>query len=283
MSMSMIGELKYFLGLQITQLPHGIFIYQEKYTKELLKKYNMESTKAKDTTMASTCQLDKDDKGKSVNETTYRGIIGSLLYLTASRPDILFSTFLCAHFQSSPKESHVNAIKGIFRYLNGTSNLGLFYPSSSLLQLNGFCDADFAGSKTDGKSTSGTCHFIGDSLVAWSSKKQNCVALSITEAEYISAALACSQSIWMKNCFVDLGVMCKGCKLMCDNTSAINLAKNPITHSRSKHIDIKHHFLRDKVLQNEISLEYIRTEDQVADIFTKPLGTERFITLRRKL
>ena len=131
----------------------------------------MESTKAKDTPMAMTCQLNKDENGKNVNESTYRGMIGSLLYLTASRPDILFSTCLGAHFQSMPKESHVTIVKQIFRYLNGSSNLGLFYPHSSLLMLNGFCDADVVGSKTDRKSTSGTCHYIGESVIAWSSKK----------------------------------------------------------------------------------------------------------------
>ena len=129
--------------------------------------------------------------------------------------------------------------------------------------------------------SSGTCHYIGDSLVARSSKNQNFVCLLTTEDEYISTALACLQSIWMRNCFVDLGVICSDCKLFCDNTSAINLAKNPIPHYRSQ--DIKHHFLCDKVLHDEIILEYIRIEDQVADIFTKPLGIERFLTVKRKL
>ncbi|KAH9743236.1 hypothetical protein KPL70_003240 [Citrus sinensis] len=185
--MSMMGELKYFLGLQIKQNEEGIFINQAKYVKYLLKRFGYDNGTAKSTPMSTTIKLDKDEKGKEVDIKTYRGMIGSLLYLTASRPDIMFSVCLCARFQSCPKESHMLAVKRIFRYLIGTINLGLWYPRRTHIDLTCYSDADFAGYKVDRKSTSGICHFLGHSLVSWFSKKQNSVALSTTEAEYIVA------------------------------------------------------------------------------------------------
>ncbi|KAH9716551.1 hypothetical protein KPL71_021497 [Citrus sinensis] len=186
--MSMMGELKYFLGLQIKQNEEGIFINQAKYVKDLLKRFGYDNGTAKSTPMSTTIKLDKDEKGKEVDIKIYRGMIGSLLYLTASRPDIMFSVCLCARFQSCPKESHMLAVKFIFRYLIGTINLGLWYPRGIHIDLTCYSDADFAGYKVDRKSTSGTCHFLGHSLVSWFSKKQNSIALSTTEAEYIAAA-----------------------------------------------------------------------------------------------
>ncbi|RVW82865.1 Retrovirus-related Pol polyprotein from transposon RE1 [Vitis vinifera] len=185
--MSMMGELNYFLGLQIKQLKEGTFINQAKYIKDLLKRFNMEEAKVMKTPMSSSIKLDMDEKGKSIDSTMYRGMIGSLLYLTASRPDIIYSVCLCARFQSCPKESHLSAVKRILRYLKGTMNIGLWYPKGDNFELIGFSDADFAGCRVERKSTSDTCHFLGHSLVSWHSKKQNSVALSTAEAEYIAA------------------------------------------------------------------------------------------------
>ncbi|RVW50731.1 Retrovirus-related Pol polyprotein from transposon RE1 [Vitis vinifera] len=192
--MSMMGELNYFLGLQIKQLKEGTFINQAKYIKDLLKRFNMEEAKVMKTPMSSSIKLDMDEKGKSIDSTMYRGMIGSLLYLTASRPDIMYSVCLCARFQSCPKESHLSAVKRILRYLKGTMNIGLWYPKGDNFELIGFSDVDFAGCRVERKSTSGTCHFLGHSLVSWHSKKQNSVALSTAEAEYIAAGLCCAQS-----------------------------------------------------------------------------------------
>ncbi|RVW76309.1 Retrovirus-related Pol polyprotein from transposon RE1 [Vitis vinifera] len=147
----------------------------------------MEEAKTIKTPMSSSIKLDMDEKGKPVNSTMYRGMIGSLLYLTASRPDIMYSVCLCARFQSCPKESHLSAVKRILRYLKGTMDIGLWYPKGDNFELIGYSDADFAGCKVERKSTSGTCHFLGHSLVSWHSKKQNSVALSTAEAEYIAA------------------------------------------------------------------------------------------------
>jgi len=154
---SMMGELKFFLGIQINQSKDGVSVHQSKYTKELLKKFKLEDCKEMNTLMHPTYTLSKEDQRSKVDQKLYRGMIGSPLYLTASRPDILFSVCLCARFQSDPRESHLTAVKRIFRYLTGTTNLGLLYKKSSDYKLVGFCDADYAGDRIERKSTSGNC------------------------------------------------------------------------------------------------------------------------------
>ena len=281
--MSMMGELNFFLGLQVRQMKEGIFVSQSKFSKELLKKYDMSDAKEISTPMATATKLDKDEQGKAVNETMYRGMIGSLLYLTASRPDIMFAVCLCARFQACPKESHLKAVKRILRYVKGTIDFGLWYPKSSHFDLIGYSDADFAGCTLDRNSTSGTCHFLGPCLTSWSSKKQNSVALSTAEAEYVAVGNCVAQVLWMKQTLEDFGVLCDHIPVLCDNTSAINIAKNPIQHSRTKHIEIRHHFIRDHVSKGNIALDFVGTNDQLADIFTKPLADAQFCKIRREL
>uniref|UniRef100_A0A3Q7XZQ9 Uncharacterized protein LOC113786557 n=1 Tax=Cicer arietinum TaxID=3827 RepID=A0A3Q7XZQ9_CICAR len=281
--MSMMGKLNYFLGVHIKQLEHGIFINQAKYCKELLKKFEIENCKESTTPMGSGTYVDKDASGISIDISKYRGMIGSLLYLTASRPNIMFSVCLCARFQADPKESHLVAVKRIMKYLKGTTNVGLWYPKGSICSLVGYSDSDYAGCKTDRKSTSGTCHVLGNALVSWSCKKQACVALSTAEAEYIAAGSCCAQILWLKQQLHDYGVDLGCIPLRCDNTSAINISKNPIMHSRTKHIDIRHHFLRDHVLKGNVEVTFVDTHNQLADIFTKPLPKDSFYKIRREL
>ena len=188
-------------------------------------------------------------------------MIGSLLYLSSSRPDIMFSVCMCARFQSNPKQSHLSAVKRIIRYLLGIINIGLWYPKNSTCNLIGYSDSDFAGSKTDRKSTSGTCHFIGSTLVSWHSKKQNNVALSTAEVEYIFVGSCYAQILWMKLQLYDYGILLDHIPIRCDNTSAINLSKNPVQHSRTKHKEIRHHFLRDHVQKGDCVLEFVDTKN----------------------
>jgi len=157
------------------------------------------------------------------DSTKYRGLIGSLLYLIASRSDIQFGVCLCARFQSNPNESNFKAAKRILKYLKGTTNVGLWYPNESNIVLSGLSYSDYAGCKLDRKSTSGTCHLLGLSLISWNSKKQACVALSTVEVEYIAIGHACAQSIWLKHQLMDYGIKLEMVPLYCDNTSAINL------------------------------------------------------------
>jgi hypothetical protein len=282
-AMSMMGELKFFLGFQVKQLRGGTFINQAKYIQDMLKRFDMVDAKPMKTPMPTNGQLDLDPNGKDVDQKVYRSMIGSLLYLCASRPDIMLSVCMCARFQSAPKESHYMAVKRILRYLVHTPNLGLWYPKGSSFKLVGYSDSDWAGDKVDRKSTSGSCQFLGRSLVSWSSKKQNCVSLSTAEAEYIAAGSCCAQLLWMRQTLMDYGVKFDKVPLLCDNESAIKIADNPVQHSRTKHIDIRHHFLRDHVAREDIELFHVGTEKQLADIFTKPLDEARFRELRHEL
>ncbi|XP_020225488.1 uncharacterized protein LOC109807382 [Cajanus cajan] len=182
--MNMMGELKFFLGLQIVQSKEGIKIHQTKYTKELLQKFKKEDAKPMKTPMHPSTTLGLDEESPDVDSTMYRGMVGSLLYLTASRPDIMFSVYVCARFQVRPKEVHLQAVKRILRYLKGTPNLGISFYRSQKFSLLGYCDADYAGDKWERKGTSGGCHFLGCCLVSWTSKRQSTIALSTCEAEY---------------------------------------------------------------------------------------------------
>nr|AAS98452.2 putative polyprotein [Oryza sativa Japonica Group] len=281
--MSMIRELSFFLGLQIKQLKDGTFVSQTKYIKDLLKRFSLEDAKPIKTPMATNGHFDLDEGGKPVDLKLYRSMIGSLLYLTASRPDIMFSVCMCARFQAAPKECHLVAVKRILRYLKHSCTIGLWYPKGAKFKLVGYSDSDYAGCKVDRKSTSGSCQMLGRSLVSWSSKKQNSVDLSTAEAEYVSAGSYCAQLLWMKQTLLDYGISFTKTTLLCDNDSAIKIANNPVQHSRTKHIDIRHHFLRHHVAKCDIVISHIRTEDQLADIFTKPLDETHFCKLRNEL
>jgi hypothetical protein len=281
--MSMMGELKFFLSFQIKQLKDGTFIRQTKYTNDMLKKFYMNNAKRIKTPMPSNGHLDLNEEGKSIDQKVYRSMIGSLLYLCASRPDIMLSVCMCARFQANSKECHLMAVKKIFRYLVHTPNLGLWYPKGSTFDLLGYSDSDYAGCKVDRKSTSGTCQFLGRSLVSWSSKKQNSIALCTVEAEYVAAGAYCAQLLWMRLTLRDFGCEFIKVPLLCDNESAIKLANNSVNHSRTKHIDIRHHFLRDHKAKGDIALSHVSTDKQLADIFTKPLDELRFCALRSEL
>jgi hypothetical protein len=237
--MSMMGKLRFFLGLQIKQSKEGTFVHQVKYTKDIVRKFKMEDSKAMTTPMSTTTALDADEEGEHVDQKEYRSMIGSLLYLMVTRPDIQFSECLCTHFQASLRTSHRQVVKRIFRYLHHTPDFGLWYSVSSSLALHGFSDAYFAGCRLDRKSTSGTCQFLGSSLVSWSSRIQSSVAQSTTEAEYVVTASCCSQLIWITYNISDFGEEYTHVPLQCDSTSAISVAKNPVLHSKTKHIEMR--------------------------------------------
>ncbi|GJT95818.1 retrovirus-related pol polyprotein from transposon TNT 1-94, partial [Tanacetum coccineum] len=280
--MSMMGELTYFLSFQIKQDFKGISICLEKYVKDLLKKYDLADCASVKCPMLPPNNLGPDESGVSVNETLFRGMIGSLMYLTASRPDIQFSTCLCARYQANPKESHLVAVKRIFRYLKGTPNLGLWYPKGSGFDLKAYSDSDYAGCNLDRKSTSGGCQILGGKLVCWSAKKQSSVAMSSAEAEYVAAG-CCAQVLWIKSQLADYDVLYDKVPIFCDNTSVIAISNNPVLHSRTKHIDIRYHFIRDHILKGDIELHFVPTDLQLADIFTKPLAEPSFTRLVAEL
>eukprot|EP00253_Pinus_taeda_P022752 PITA_22752 len=236
------------------------------------------------TPMVTGCSLSANDESAAVHQPTYRSMIGSLLYLTGTRPDIMHAVGIVGRFQANPKETHLHAVKRIFKYLQGTQNYGLWYPRDTDLTLHAYTDADWAGSVDDRKSTSGGAFFMGSRLVSWFSKKQSSIALSTAEAEYVAAASCCTQLLWMMQTLQDFQITCTPpIPILCDNTSAISISKIPVMHSKTKHIPINYHFLREQVLEQKVKLEYVSSKEQVADIFTKPLPKETFEYLRQQL
>ncbi|KAI3771852.1 hypothetical protein L6452_03023 [Arctium lappa] len=224
-----------------------------------------------------------DLSGKAVDLKTYRGMIGSLMYLTTSRPNIMFSTCLCARYQASPKESHLSAVKRIFRYLKGTANLGLWYPKDTSFELIAYSDADHAGCMLDRKSTSGHIQFLGDKLVSWTWKKQLCVSTSTTEAEYVSAASCFSQVLWIRTQLRDYGFIYNKIPIYCDSKNAIAISTNPVQHTKTKHIDVRYYFVKDNAEKGTVELYFVNTDYQLAALFTKPLDEKRFNFLISKL
>ncbi|GJU57703.1 retrovirus-related pol polyprotein from transposon TNT 1-94 [Tanacetum coccineum] len=225
--MSMMGELNFFLELLIKQMEYSIFFNQSKYIKEMLKKFDLEDSKPMKTPMSSDTKLTKDEECKLVDSTEYRGMIGSLLYLTASRSDIMFSVCLCARFQEDPKTSHLEAVKRIFHYIKGTMHLGLWYPKGTDIETVLYSDYDHAKDYVDRKCTSGICTFVGCCLTSWFSKKQTALAISTTEAEYVSAGKACQQALWMKQALIDYDVRLDDVPIISSSTA--------LNHSSSSH------------------------------------------------
>ncbi|GKE45538.1 hypothetical protein Tco_1472822 [Tanacetum coccineum] len=226
----------------------GIFYNQSKYIKEMLKKFGLEDSKPMKTPMSLDTKLTKDEECESVDSTKYRGMIGSLLYQTASRPDIMFSVCLFARFQEDPKTSHLEAVKHFFLYIKGTTHLGLWYPKGTSIETVVYADSDHAGDYVDQKSTS---------------------------AEYISARKACQQALWMKQALIDYDIRLNDVSIMYGPKGAIDLRKNLVQHSQTKHIKIRHHFLWDIV-----RLKKVPSKDNIADILAKPLKRESFDYLR---
>nr|KYP74060.1 Copia protein [Cajanus cajan] len=227
--------------------------------------------------------LGLDEDSLVVDSTMYRGMVGSLLYLTTSRRDIMFSVWVCAKFQVRPKKVHLQAIKHIFRYLKGTTNLGISFYRSQNFSLLGYCDADYAGDKWERKSTSGGCHFLGHYLVSWTSKRQSTITLSTYAVEYVIVGQCLMQLLWIKHQLEDYDIYESSIHVLYDNTVVISISKNLVLHSRTKHIEIKHHFIRDHVQKGTFDLVYVKTEEQLADIFTKPLLEDRYIWLRDRI
>jgi hypothetical protein len=250
----------------------------------MLKRFQMEDSKPVGTPMVTRCKLSKDDDSLDVDQSSYRSMIGSLMYITTSRPDIMHDVGMVGRYQAAPKQSHLQAIKRIFRYLKETMTYGMWYPRNQNLQLTSYSDEDWENCVDERKSTSGGAFFLGDSLVAWLSKKQGSISLSTTEAEYIAAATCCTQVLWMIQTLADLEVKYTApIPIHCDNTSAISVSKNPIFHSKTKHIPIKYHFLREQVTNQIVQVNYIPTTEQIADIFTKPLAKTPLEYLRQNL
>nr|GEX02848.1 ribonuclease H-like domain-containing protein [Tanacetum cinerariifolium] len=217
-----------------------------------------------------------DQNGTPVDATKYCSMIGALMYLTSSRQDIVHATCLCTRYQAKPTEKHLKEVKRIFLYLRGTINTGLWYTKDYGFELTGFSDADYAGDKDTFESTSSEAQFLGEKLVSWSLKKQDCTVLSTAEAKYVSLSACCAQVLWMRTQLTDYGFHFKKIPIYCDSKSAIAISCNLVQHSRTKHIAVRYHFIKKHVVKGTIELYFVKTEYQLDDIFTKALPTDRF-------
>ncbi|KAM0029839.1 putative RNA-directed DNA polymerase [Helianthus debilis subsp. tardiflorus] len=282
--MTDIGVLNYFLGLEVNQQSKGTFLSQQKYARDLLRRFGMQQCKPVSTPMNANDKLQREDGGAAADEFMFRSLVGGLIYLTHTRPDITFAVGVVSRYMHKPSVHHMGAARRILRYIAGTMNMGLWYERAEHVILVGYTDSDWAGSIDDRKSISASVFSVGSAAVTWSSKKQDIVALSTTEAEYVSATAAACQATWMRKILIELGLEQEGAtRIFCDNTSAVFLSKNQAYHNRSKHIDTRFHFIRNLVEGRQIEVQPCTSQEQVADILTKPLGTEDFMYLRGKL
>ena len=264
---------------------NSIWIGQPAYTKNLLKSYGMQDSNPVNTPADANYKLQPaTNQDEPLNQTQYQSAVGSLMYLSVnSRPDIAFSVNSLARFNSNPRKEHWSALKRVLRYLNGMINHGLIYKQGGAKHFVGYSDADWAGDLSDRKSTSGYVFMLSGGPVSWSSRKQKCVALSTAKAEYVALSAAVQECMWLRQLEAELSYdNDRPTVIFEDNQSTIAMAKNPQFHGRAKHIDIRHHFVREQLAHGTIQLEYCPTTEMTADIFTKGLNGERFKTLREK-
>jgi len=285
-SMSDLGFLSYYLGIEVKQDGNGITLCQSSYAAKILEGAGMRNCNSCETPMECRLKLSKLKSGDPINPTEYRSIIGSLRYIVNTRPDLAFAVGVVSRYMEAPGKEHWAAVKHILRYLKGTMGYGCKYERGAELKpiLVGYSDSDYAGDPEDRKSTTGIGYFLGSSLVTWASQKQRIVALSSCEAEYVAAAAAACQGIWLNRLIADmLGTKEMTVKLLMDNMSAIALSKNPVHHDRSKHIDTRYHFLRECIEEGKVEVDHVGTAEQLADLFTKSLGRVKFVELRSAL
>ncbi|GAU29238.1 hypothetical protein TSUD_362280 [Trifolium subterraneum] len=286
-ALKQLGEVDYFLGIQVQHNKSGgLLLHQSTYIKDLLSKTNMENCKPIGSPMVNSCRLSKFGTDAMTDASLYRSTVGALQYATLTRPDIAYSVNKVCQFMSHPLESHWKAVKRILRYLKGTINHGLLlHPSTSSppFSLRAYSDADWATDQDDRRSTSGSCIYFGPNLVSWSSKKQQLVARSSTEAEYRSMANTTAELLWIQSLLQELQVPFHTPTLLCDNISAVALAHNPILHSRTKHLELDIHFVREKVTSKQLNVKHVSAIDQLADPLTKPLSPSNYAAIRTKL
>jgi hypothetical protein len=282
--MSDLGLLHYYLGLEVTQSEAGITVCQSAYAAKILESAGLAGCHPSHTPMEPRLKLSKQSAAPRVDPTMYRSIVGSLRYLVNSRPDLAYSVGYVSRFMEAPTTEHLAAVKRVLRYVAGTLQFGCCYRRKQEAQLVGYSDSDLAGDVDTRKSTTGVVFFLGGNVITWQSQKQRVVALSSCEAEYIAGATAACQGVWLARLLAELkGEEAGTFSLNIDNQSAVALSKNPVFHDRSKHIDVKYHYIRECVEENRVQLQSIGTVEQLADICTKALGRERFCELRSKL
>jgi len=267
-----LGQLKYFLGIEVARSPKGIVLSQRKYVLDLLNETGMLGCRPASTPMDPNHKLCAESC-HSINKEKYQRLVGRLIYLCHTRPDISYVVSVVSRYMHDPRSGHLDVVYRILRYLKSSPGKGLMFKSHGHLNIEGYCDADWASCLDDRRSTSGYCVFVGGNLVSWRSKKQSVVSRSTAEAEYRAMSLVVSEMLWVKNLLSELNVLRKGpLRVWCDNISSINIANNPIQHDRTKHVEIDRFFIKEKLDDGTIELRYVNSGGQIADSLTKGLG-----------
>jgi hypothetical protein len=279
-----LGDLHYFLGIEVLKLNSGLLLSQRRYIMDLLKKTNMHEAKPITSPMASSSVLSAFSGDPMEDPSLYHSTVGSLQYLSLTRPDLSFAVNRVCQFMHRPLKPHWQAVKRILRYLQYTLSHGLLLHRSSSNVLQAYSDADWAGCPDDRHSTSAYCVFLGSNLVSWSSRKQPAVSRSSTEAEYKAVANATAELLWIQALLQELGVRTSSPPtLWCDNIGATYMSVNPVFHARTKHVEIDFHFVRDRVADKSLVVRFVPSSDQLADVLTKPLVSAKFQQLCFKL
>ncbi|XP_057532984.1 uncharacterized mitochondrial protein AtMg00810-like [Amaranthus tricolor] len=283
-AMKDLGSLNYFLGIRVTKHKGGLFLSQRKYAKEIIERAGMGSCKPSLSPVDTKSKVSATTGGPYADPTKYRSLVGALQYLTFTRPDISYAAQqICLHMHD-PRDAHMNALKRIIRYVQGTLHLGLHLYPSSIANIVSYTDADWGGSSDTRRSTSGYCVYLGDNLISWSSKRQPTLSRSNAEAEYRGVDNVVSESCWIRNLLLELHCpVRKATMVYCDNISAIYLFGNRVQHQRTKHIEIDIHFVREKVARGEVRVRHVPSRYQIADIFTKGLPLILFADFRTSL
>ncbi|KAK8923657.1 hypothetical protein KSP39_PZI019078 [Platanthera zijinensis] len=278
-----LGKLRYFLGIEVARSNHGIFISQRKYTLDLLEKTGMSGCKPVNTPIEANHKLGKD--GKCIDDVpAFQRLVGRLIYLSHTRPDISYAVGVISQFMHAPKTNHVDAAHRILRYLKSSPGRGILFSPNSCLDIEVYTDADWAGSIDDRRSTSGYCSLIGGNLVTWRSKKQQVVARSSAEAEFRAMAHGVCEGLWLRSLMSDLGLVEEApIRLYCDNKAAISIAHNPVQHDRTKHIEVDRHFIKENIEKGVVCTPFVPSERQLADILTKGLHGSNFDRIVIKL
>jgi Reverse transcriptase (RNA-dependent DNA polymerase) len=278
-----LGKLKYFLGIEIAHSGKGLFLSQRKYTLDLLKETGKLGIKPANTPMDTNNKLEPESGEPLKDIAQYQRLVGKLIYLTVTRPDIAFAVGTVSQFMHAPRTTHLEAVNRILKYLKGSPGQGIWMKKNNTNKILAYSDADWAGN-FNRKSTTGYCTFVGGNLVTWKSKKQNVTARSSAEAEYRAMASTASELVWLKQLLHDLKISCEGpMQMYCDNQAARHIASNPVFHEQTKHIEVDCHFIREKVQAGEIETPFVRSQDQLADIFTKALDKGTFQKILYKL